>query len=103
MNILKLALAPIGDAKTSNHFDHHLVQKNGAGFVDKIISVAKDKIETYKARAREERGAEQVLQMSDGMLKDIGMTHTDRSSLEAGLISLEELNTRREAYRRQFD
>ena len=41
--------------------------------------------------------------MNDGMLEDIGLTHTDQSSLKAGLTSLVELNTRREAYRRQFD
>lgn len=103
MNILKLATVPIGDAKTSRHFDHQPVQKTKAGFVDKLISVARDKIDTYKAQAREERGREQVLQMSDSMLGDIGLTPTDRSSLEAGVTSLEELNTRRESYRRKFD
>jgi uncharacterized protein YjiS (DUF1127 family) len=103
MNNLKLAAASIGDEKISDRFELHLVQGPEAGYIDKIKAVVKLKIETYKAQAREERGREQVLQMNDSMLGDIGLTHTDRASLKAGLTSLEELNARREAYRHQFD
>jgi uncharacterized protein YjiS (DUF1127 family) len=103
MNNLKLAAASIGDEKICDRFDLHLVQGPETGLIDKIKAVVKLRIETYKTQAREERGTEQVLQMSDGMLQDIGLTVTDRSSLKAGLTSLEELNTRREACRRQLD
>ncbi len=103
MNNLKLAAASIGDERVSDRFDLHLVQGTEAGLIDKIKAVVKLRIESYKAQAREEQGTEQVLQMSDSMLQDIGLNLTDRSSLKAGLTSLEELNTRREASRRQLD
>ncbi len=103
MNILRLAVASIGGSKNGHSFDYNLAQDSEAGFFGKIKAVIINKIEAYKAQAREERGAEQVLQMSDSMLKDIGLTQTDRHGLETGLVSLVDLNARREAYRRQFD
>ncbi len=103
MNILRLAAASTGGVKTSHNFSHNIVQGSEAGFIDKFKAAARDKIEGYKDQARRERETKQVLQMSDSMLKDIGLTHTDRNSLNSGLISLVELNARREAYRRQFN
>jgi uncharacterized protein YjiS (DUF1127 family) len=103
MKILRLAAASSGDTKTGHSFNHHLLQRPEAGFIAKIIVAVKNKIEAYKAEARRERETEQVLQMSDSMLRDIGLTHTDRQDLETGLTSLVDLNARRETYRRQFD
>ncbi len=103
MKNLRLAAASSGDTKIGHSFDHHLVQEPRAGFIVKIKAAAKKRIEAYKAQARRERETEQVLQMSDSMLKDIGLTYSDHHGLKSGLISLEELNDRREAYRRQFD
>lgn len=103
MNNLRLAAASTGDTKSGHNFSHDFVQESETGFIDKIKAAVKNKIEGYKAQARRERETKQVLQMSDSMLKDIGLTHMDRNSLNSGLISLVELNTRREAYRRQFN
>ena len=103
MNILKLASASSSGAKISDRFDHHLVLGSRTSFIDRLKAVVQNRIETYKARARDEQGTEQVLEMSDSMLQDIGLTSNDRSGLKAGLISLDDLNGRREAYRRQFD
>ena len=103
MKNLRLAAASTGDTRIGHSFDHRLVQGSGAGFIAKIKAAAKNRIEAYKAEARRERETEQVLQMSDSMLKDIGLTYADHHDLKSGLISLEDLNLRREAYRRQFD
>jgi len=103
MNISRLAVASIGGAKNGHSFDYNLAHDPEAGFFGKIKAAMVNKIEAYKAQAREERGAAQVLQMSDSMLNDIGLTQTDRYSLKAGLTSLEVLNARREANRGQFD
>ncbi len=102
MNILNLAEVSIGSAKSRDNFNRHLIQGPEAGFIDRIKAAAKNKIEGYKAQAQRERDTEQVLQMSNSELKDIGLTNTDRDSLESGLTSLAELNARREAYRRKF-
>ena len=102
MNNLSLAGVIIGSAKSSDNFNRHLIQGPEAGFIDRIKAAAKNKIEEYKAQAQRERDTEQVLQMSDSELKDIGLTNTDRDGLESELTSLAELNARREAYRRKF-
>jgi uncharacterized protein YjiS (DUF1127 family) len=103
MNILNLVASSDGGEKSGSSFNHHLAHGLEAGFIDKIKATLKNTIEGYKAQSLEERGIEQVLQMSDSMLKDIGLTHSDRISLKAGLTSLEELNAQRENYYRQFD
>ena len=102
MNILSLVGVSIGSAKSRDNFNRHLIQGPEAGFIDRIKAAAKNKIEGYIAQARRERGTEQVLQMSDSELKDIGLTKTDRYSLKSGLTSLAELNARREANRRKI-
>ena len=103
MNILRLTVASVGGAKNGHSFDYNLAQDSEAGVFGKIKAAIVNKIEGYKAQAREEQGTEQVLLLSDSMLKDIGLTQTDRYSLKAGLTSLEVLNARREANRGQFD
>lgn len=100
MNVLRLA-ASMSGAKTSHSFSHHLVQKSEVGLFDKIKTAARTRIEVYKSQAREKQDLEQVLLMSDSMLKDIGLTHIDRDNLRSGQSSLADLNALREAYRRQ--
>ena len=102
MNILNFATASTGDAKTGHSLNRHLDSGPETGFIDRIKSGVKNKIEAYKAQARGARDTRLVLQMSDTELKDIGLTSTDRDSLELGLTSLSILNTRRETYRRKF-
>ena len=84
-------------------FSHHFVQGSEASLIDKIKATVKNKIEGYKAQTRREREAEQVMQMSNSMLKDLGLTSGDLDSLKSGLISFADLNARREASRRRFN
>ena len=102
MNILNLAEVSIGSAKSRDNFNRHLIQGPEAGFIDRIKAAAKNKIDGFKAQAQRERDLEKVLQISDHELKDIGITNSDRDSLESGLTSLAELNARREANQRKF-
>lgn len=98
MNILKLVTSAVGSTKPGHNFNHLLAPESGAGFFERIKAVTRIKLEQYKSQVREENETQQVLHMSDSMLKDIGMTQGDRDSLKCGLTSLEELNARREAY-----
>jgi len=102
MNILRLLTSVAGGSKPDRDFNHHIAPESEIDFFDTIKAVARKKIETYKAQAREEKGTEQVLQMSDSMLKDIGLTQSDRDSLKAGLTSLKELNAQRKTYYNPF-
>jgi uncharacterized protein YjiS (DUF1127 family) len=103
MKNLRLVTECAGAENPGNGFDHKLVVETGAGFIDRITAVVKNRIEAYKAEARRERETGQVMQMSDSMLKDIGLTLSDQTDLESGLTSLGVLNVRRENYRRQFE
>ncbi len=98
MNILRLVTSVAGGSKPGRNFNHHIAPESKTDFFDTIKAVARKKIETYKAQDEEEKGTEQVLKMSDSMLKDIGLTQSDRDSLKAGLTTLEELNTQRKTY-----
>lgn len=102
MNISKLVTSTVDSTKPGHNFDHQLAFESGAGFFEIIKTAYKNKIEEYKSQIREHRDIAQVLQMSDSMLQDIGLTQADRDGLESGLISLEELNTQRETYYAQF-
>ena len=98
MNILRLLTSVAGGSKPGRDFNHHIAPESKIDFFDTIKVVARKKIETYKAQAREVKGTKQVLEMSDSMLKDIGLTQSDRDSLKAGLTSLEELNAQRDTH-----
>ena len=102
MNILKLVSSTAGSTKTDHNFDRQPAPESATGFFEIIKHIAKNKIEEYKSRVREETDTHQVLQMSDSMLKDIGLTQSDRASLKSRLTSLEELNTRRKTYYAQL-
>lgn len=98
MNILKLVASSAGSAETSHSLGHRPVIESKAGIFDSIKRFVSGTIDEYKARAKTRKDTEHVLQMDNDMLKDIGLTHSDRDSLEAGLTSLKELNTQREAH-----
>ena len=98
MNIFRVVASAVGSTKSGYNFNHHVASDSEAGFFEIIKAAARARVERYKAQVQEQDGTEQVLQMSDSMLKDIGLAQSDRNSLKAGLTSLEELNARREAY-----
>ena len=96
MNIFRVVASAVGSTNLEHNFKHHLASDSEAGFFHIFKAAAKARIERYKTQAEEQKGTAQVLQMSDRMLKDIGLTQSDRDSLIAGLTSLEELNAQRE-------
>ena len=102
MRNLKLVVATIGGFKTDHTLSAHFLPGSEGSLIDKVKIITKNKIEQYKAEARHERETKQVLQMSDSMLKDIGLNPADLDRLRAGQTSLKELNDRRESYRNQF-
>jgi uncharacterized protein YjiS (DUF1127 family) len=102
MNILKLVASSAGSAETSHSLGHLPAIESKADIFDSVKKFVRTRIEGYKARAKTRKDTEHVLQMDNDMLKDIGMTHSDRDSLEAGLTSLKELNTRSEAHFSSF-
>jgi len=96
MNIFRVVASAVGSTNSEPKFNYHLASDSDAGFIKIFKAAAKTRIERYKAQVQEQKGTVQVLQMSDSMLKDIGLTQSDRDSLKAGLTSLEELNAQRE-------
>ena len=96
MNIFRVVASAVGSTNSEHKFNHHLASDPEARFFDIFKAAAKSRIERYKAQVQEQKGTVQVLQMSDSMLKDIGLTQSDRYSLKAGLTSLAELNAQRE-------
>ena len=96
MNIFRVVASAVGSTISEHKFNHHLASDSEASFFEIFKAAAKIRIERYKARVQEQKGTVQVLQMSNSMLQDIGLTQSDRDSLKAGLTSLEELNAQRE-------
>ncbi len=103
MKTNRLTLASINGANPDANYPLPTGEAATPGFIDRIRTRVKTKIEAYKAEARRERDIQQVLEMDDSQLKDIGLSHADRSGLRSGRVSFTDLNDRREAYRRQFD
>ena len=98
MNILRLVASSAGSAETSHSISRHAAFESKAGIFDSVKIFIRARIEKYKAQAKERKDTEHVLQMNDQMLKDIGLAHSDRNSLEAGQTSLKELNDQHESY-----
>jgi uncharacterized protein YjiS (DUF1127 family) len=116
MKLLNFAIASMVDANTgnavnrdfgaqflSNHSSYRQFggELHAASFVnvpDKIKSTFNLLIKNYKARAREIRDTEKILQMSSHMLKDIGLSFEDLQDLESRQITLKALGTLRNQY-----
>jgi uncharacterized protein YjiS (DUF1127 family) len=60
------------------------------------ISVA---VETYKERAQARRDLLTMLNLSDRMLKDIGLTRGDLASVQYGVVTVKQLDAERKASR----
>jgi uncharacterized protein YjiS (DUF1127 family) len=101
MNIAKLVASTVGGAKPDHNFSHHSAHESEAGIFEKFKAYAKNNYDQYNADVREKRAVEAVLKMSDDMLRDIGLYHSDQDSLGAGQTSLEKLSAEREANRNQ--
>ena len=102
MNILRLVASSVGNAEARHGLSRYQALEAKADIFDSVKKIVRNSIEGYKAQARADKDTEHVLQMDAQMLKDIGLTHSDRNSLGAGQISLKELNTRRETHLSSF-
>ena len=113
MNLLSLGIASIVDANTGNGINHQYVNQFGSNktyyaklgrdnalldLIGKIKASVKQYIDESKALAQERRDTREILQMSDHMLRDIGLSQNDIYDIRSGLISLDTLNARRTRY-----
>ncbi len=119
MKLFNFAIASIVDANTgsgiSRQFDEQLGSKQSAyeqagreirarsvlDVLTKIKSVFNQYISDSRAAARSRRNNEAVSQLSEHILKDIGLTFVDMQDLKSGQTTLQGLNTRRDQYRDQ--
>ena len=117
MKLLNLAIASIVDANTGNGINQQFVNQFGStnpayaqrgreiransmlALIGKIKASATQYIENSKATAQARRNTKEVLQMSEHMMKDVGLTYNDVTDLRLGLISLHTLNERRDQNR----
>ncbi len=117
MKLLNLAIASIVDANIGNGVkvhssdrlgSHSTIYEQHAGKIRShsfIALLAKTRasilnyFENFKAVAREQKNARHVSELSDHILKDIGLTRADAHDLRWRLTSLNTLNARREQYR----
>ncbi len=121
MKLLNFAIASIVDANTGNGINRQFVSQFGSNKTDyvqhgldiraksilaligKIKASVTQYIENSKATAQARRSSKEVLQMSEHMMKDVGLTYNDLNDLRLGLISLNTLNQRRDQNRNEQD
>ena len=113
MSLLQFAIASIVDANTNHQFgassssdqirhyqaSMHEGRKIRAKSLIAILDSIKHRIATavegYHQRAEYHQQVNQLLDLNDSMLSDIGLERGDLASLRAGLITLEQLGQKR--------
>ena len=119
MKLINLGIASIVDANTGNGIIRQFTGQSGSkdsdyeksareirakfllGVLAKIKSAFKQYLDESRAVARARRNTAEVSQLSEHILKDIGLTFVDIQDLKSGQITLEGLNARRSQYRDQ--
>ena len=119
MKLFNLAIASIVDANTGNGISRQFIDQSGSkdsghlqygreiraksvlGVLAKIKSAVRQFVDDSKVAARARHHNEALSQLSDHILKDIGLTFVDVQDLKSGQITLEDLNARRDQYRDQ--
>ncbi len=119
MKLINLGIASIVDASTGNGISQQFTGQFGSkdsdyeksareirakfilGVLAKIKSALKRYLDESRAVARARRNTAAVSQLSEHILKDIGLTFVDIQDLKSGQITLEALNVRRGQYRDQ--
>ncbi len=114
MKHFSFAIASIVDANTGFGFSHgggkidyRAAERHGrairaksiialVGAIKQRIGVA---VEAYRVRGRARRDLHQLLNLSDRMLKDIGLTRGDLASVQDGVVTLKQLDAERKASR----
>ncbi len=113
MRSLQFAIASIVDANTSNrpatgsssdqirHYQASMLEarkiraKTLIAIFDSLRQRLAAAVARYRQRAQDRQQVNQLLNLSDRLLSDIGLDRGDLASLQAGLITLEELGRNR--------
>ena len=113
MNTIALAIASIVDANTSQGYTRQFTKTSVAqidtqiqrgrqiraksvfDLVGAVVSWVDGLIDSLKERAQERRGVDQILRLNDRMLKDIGLAESDVQGLRSGVLSLDDIQHRR--------
>jgi len=113
MNTIVLAIASIVDAHTSLGYTRQLTKVSSAqldaqiqrgrriraksvfDLVGAVVSWFDGQIDNLKERAQERRGVDQILGLNERMLKDIGLATSDVQGLRSGVLSLDDIQHRR--------
>jgi len=119
MKLFNFAVASIVDANTRNGISRQFIDQLGSkqaayeqtgreiraksvlDVLTKIKSVFNQYISDSRAAARARRNNEAVSQLSEHILKDIGLTFVDMQDLKSGQTTLQGLSARRDQYRDQ--
>jgi uncharacterized protein YjiS (DUF1127 family) len=119
MKLFNFAIASIVDANTGTGISRQFIDQSGSedsgylqygheiraksvlGVLAKIKNAVRQFVNDSRAAARARRNNEEVLQLSENILKDIGLTFVDTQDLKSGQTTLEALNARRDQYRDQ--
>jgi uncharacterized protein YjiS (DUF1127 family) len=119
MNLINFAIASIVDANTGNGISRQFIDQSGSkdsghlqygreirdksvlGVLAKIKSAVKQFVDDSRVAARARRNNEAISNLSEHLLKDIGLTFVDIQDLKSGQTTLEGLNARRIQYRDQ--
>jgi len=112
MKNFPFAIASIVDANTGFGFSHggrksdyRVAERHGRtiraksiialfGAIKQRIGVA---VEAYRVRAHARRNLQTLLNRSDRLLKDIGLTRGDLASVQRGVVTLKQLDAERKA------
>jgi len=119
MKLFNFAIASIVDANTGNGISRQFIDQTGSTDSDhlqygreiraksvlavlaKIKIAVKQYVDDSREAAKARRNNEAISQLSEHMLKDIGLTFVDIQDLKSGQTTLKGLNTRRNQYRDQ--
>ena len=112
MKHFSFAIASIVDANTGfglshsgRKIDYRVAERHGLairaksiialfGAIKQRIGVA---VEAYRVRAQARRDLQKLRNLSDRMLKDIGLTRGDLASVQYGAVTLKQLDAERKA------
>ncbi len=119
MKLFNLAIASMVDANTGHGVNRNFIERFAstttnyqqraheirANFIITIFGNIKSSVTQYfkdsNARAQDRKDTEAILQMSDQILDDIGLSHADLYELRSGQITLDALGSRRELRRNE--
>ena len=111
MKLLQFAVASIVDANTGYgysrnlgntnygaeiHHGRNIRSRSALALLRSIGQGFADSVEQFKARLQQQRDLRQLYQLNDHLLRDIGLSTGDLHAVSEGLVSLEQLNAKRQ-------